>query len=571
VRAADFAALARALFGVEDDTSTPAALRWGNIEAALTEGVFYSLDNDRALPMVEAVLLSGKANGVAEAEQWLADYQAEHPEQIDALDAETTLIGALLLKPETIAGAFEELVEADFIHAPNRALWGALAQADGDATKVIAALVDPELRAYATRLMVEATILPAEQVRSLARMVAQVAGHERGEESEITYKPEPPKPRRFPIFKFSALQLSTRVRYLVERVLPVHGLAVIWGPPKCGKSYWLFDLLMHVALGWTYRGLPVSQGPVVYLALEGAEGFKDRQIAFRQHFLEGQTAEVPFYTVTTRVNLIAEHKTLIEDLHVQLGSQRPVAVGIDTLNRSLFGRESSDEDMTAYINACAAIGDAFDCVVAVVHHCGVDGVRPRGHTSLTGAADSQIRISRDSSKNVVAEVEFMKDGPSGYQNTSKFERIALGHDERGNELATLALVPVESWGTVSRGFRLNDNEKVFFAALIEALLAHAEPPPGTLELPPSIDKVVQHQHVKAIFRKHVIRVDDDEREHEKAIRSAWQAAAKSLRRYAVIGFSDPYFWWTRRPVAGTAAPLSDGGDAMQTAVNDHNG
>jgi RecA-family ATPase len=68
---------------------------------------------------------------------------------------------------------------------------------------------------------------------------------------------------------------------------------------------------------------------------------------------------------------------------------------LDTLNRSLGGSESSDEDMSAYVvRASDAIRDEFDCVVPIVHHCGIDGTRPRGHTSLTGAADAQVAVKR---------------------------------------------------------------------------------------------------------------------------------------------------------------------------------
>jgi RecA-family ATPase len=59
-----------------------------------------------------------------------------------------------------------------------------------------------------------------------------------------------------------------------------------------------------------------------------------------------------------------------------------VAVVLDTLNRSLNGSENSDEDMGKYIKATAAIREAFNCAVLVVHHCGVNDSRPRGHTSL---------------------------------------------------------------------------------------------------------------------------------------------------------------------------------------------
>ena len=50
--------------------------------------------------------------------------------------------------------------------------------------------------------------------------------------------------------------------------------SVIWGPPKSGKSFWTFDLVMRVALGWEYRGRRVHQGPVVYCCFEGQSGIQ---------------------------------------------------------------------------------------------------------------------------------------------------------------------------------------------------------------------------------------------------------------------------------------------------------
>jgi AAA domain len=71
------------------------------------------------------------------------------------------------------------------------------------------------------------------------------------------------------------------------------------------------------------------------------------------------------------------------DIHRQLGhGTSPAVVYIDTLNRSLVGSESFDEDMAAYIRATDAIRDTFDCLVVIVYHCGHGGDRPRGHSSL---------------------------------------------------------------------------------------------------------------------------------------------------------------------------------------------
>ena len=82
------------------------------------------------------------------------------------------------------------------------------------------------------------------------------------------------------------------------------------------------------------------------------------------------------------MDLIKEHPDLIAAIRDLEAA--PVAVVLDTLNRSLTGSENSDEDMGAYIKATDAIREAFDCSVLVVHHCGINDSRPRGHTSLTG-------------------------------------------------------------------------------------------------------------------------------------------------------------------------------------------
>jgi RecA-family ATPase len=192
---------------------------------------------------------------------------------------------------------------------------------------------------------------------------------------------KPGKPR-FELVPFNELRPGTEPDYLVAGLIPRVGIVVIWGPPKCGKSFWTFDLTMDVAFGWPYRGRRVEAGTVVYCAFEGAAGFKKRAEAFRRHHeLE---AEPAFYLLAARADLAKDHAALIADIRAQLGDTRPTAIVLDTLNRSLNGSESKDEDMAKYIRGADAIREAFDCAVLIVHHCGVNDTRPRGHTSLTG-------------------------------------------------------------------------------------------------------------------------------------------------------------------------------------------
>ena len=161
------------------------------------------------------------------------------------------------------------------------------------------------------------------------------------------------KEPRIKLMPFNSISLSSDRRYLVKGVVPYPGLTVIWGPPKSGKSFWTLDLAMHVALGREYRGKRVHHGPVVYCCFEGQSGISARLEAFRQRFLPEEAEDVPFYLQPAPMDLIKEHQELIAAIREL--DPAPVAVVLDTLNRSLTGSENSDEDMGAYIKATDAI------------------------------------------------------------------------------------------------------------------------------------------------------------------------------------------------------------------------
>jgi hypothetical protein len=105
------------------------------------------------------------------------------------------------------------------------------------------------------------------------RVVEGDVGREVAEtEAERTVEAKPSKPvvpsvAGFHLIPFSKITLTEGSPYLVKDLIPTGGMVVIWGPPKCGKSFWTFDLSMHIALGKEYHGRRVQQGPVVYLAL----------------------------------------------------------------------------------------------------------------------------------------------------------------------------------------------------------------------------------------------------------------------------------------------------------------
>jgi AAA domain len=272
---------------------------------------------------------------------------------------------------------------------------------------------------------------------------------------------------RFALMPFYKIKVGTTGAYLVKGLVPREGLIVIWGPPKCGKSFWTFDLVMHVVLGWSYRGRRVLQGPVVYVACEGGHGFAARIEAYRQAHLQGYEGDVPFFLVPARLALFEDHQELITEIRRTVNKTEPVAVVIDTLNRSLTGSENSDQDMSAYIKAADVIHETFNCAVMIVHHCGTEGTRPRGHTSLSGAVEAQIAVKRTTNGAATARVEYMKDGPEGDEIAFHLEQVVIGTDDDGESMTSCIVMESELVSADTAMPKLGKNEQTMFDILAE--------------------------------------------------------------------------------------------------------
>src|SRR5262245_33606033 len=273
-----------------------------------------------------------------------------------------------------------------------------------------------------------------------------------------------PQKCRIKLVPFDQIKLGTEARYLVKDIVPRDGLVVAWGPPKCGTSFWIFDLAMHVALGWQYRDRRVQQGAVVYCAFEGQTGIQARVEALRQTFPIEMNGPVPFYLQPVTLDLVAHHAELIAAIKQQ-SETAPVLVVLDTLNRSLRGSENDAKDMAASIDAAEAIRDAFNCAVAIVHHCGIDGTRPRGSTALSGAVDAQPAVKRDASDAIIVEIEFQKDGPAGDIIASKLEVVEVGKDEDGEDITSCVIRPAEVSEPSGKGPTLTKNQQTMFSIL----------------------------------------------------------------------------------------------------------
>jgi hypothetical protein len=201
-------------------------------------------------------------------------------------------------------------------------------------------------------------------------------------------------------FTFSSahdLLASKHIGWRVLNVLPAKGLVVMWGASGSGKSFAAFELAACVARGEKFHGKRVKQGLVLYVAAEG--NMRTRTRAYLQeHGLQPQVLG-NMSVLEGNVNMLDDTQDLaafISAIQEWLNGRELALVVFDTLNRVMCGgNENGSEDMGAVIRNVKRIEDCFGCATMLIHHSGKDESKgTRGHSSLKGAMDAEISITR---------------------------------------------------------------------------------------------------------------------------------------------------------------------------------
>lgn len=344
---------------------------------------------------------------------------------------------------------------------------------------------------------------------------------------------------RLYLLQLDAIKLGKSRRDLIKGLIPRVGLTIVYGAPKSGKSFLSFDLAMHVAMGLDYRERRVHQGPAVYCYFEGQVLASARVEAFRQQRMAESAEGVPFYLMPVTIDLVAEHLALIAAIRSTLGKTNPVVIVLDTLNRSFVGSESSDQDMSAYVKAADAIREAFECAVVVVHHCGHDATRPRGHTALIGAADAVIAVKKESAGQLIATVEMMKDGPHGQQIAGRLEVVEVGRDEDGEPITSCVVAPVEISTIAAMQPRATGAAGIALDLLKRALADTGEAAPASNHIPRT-----SRTTTIGLWRRYFYEGMVGESDKPDSRQKAFARASKRLQELGLIGIWGEHVWMT---------------------------
>lgn len=190
--------------------------------------------------------------------------------------------------------------------------------------------------------------------------------------------------------------------WVVPGILPA-GLAILAGPPKIGKSWFALQLAKAVGSGGDFLGTNISQGAVLYMALEDhPRRLKKRMIS--QGWDIG--TNVKFFPLGKFWDTIGDLRNGGSDkLAKLLMSEDFQLVVIDTLSRAISGNQKDVGEMTAQLSPIQELAQDRNISVLILDHLRkiwndtpniVDDVL--GSRSKVGIADTVMGLYRERGK-----------------------------------------------------------------------------------------------------------------------------------------------------------------------------
>lgn len=358
-------------------------------------------------------------------------------------------------------------------------------------------------------------------------------------------KPRPKRDLAASVIRWDDVTPQIDARDFVEGLLGEGAMSVVYGDSNVGKTFWVADLAFHVASGRKWRDRDVSQGGVIYCALEGAHGMRNRIAAMRKHF--AHDGPVHFALLPTTVNLLdggADVEALVELIRHEaerLGIPVRLVV-VDTLSRAISGgNENAPDDMGALVTHADTIRHATEAHLLFVHHSGKDAARgARGHSLLRAATDTEIEIERTDDGEAVASVKKQREMGGGERFGFRLVTVDLGVNARLKTVASCVVEPVDAAPRPARSaVGVSKPRKVDIG--LQALQRAVEKHPMADRVPVADDAgdVVGATTMEA-WR--VVLYDMLGDDLAAAKRQAFARSKKALLEQRLIGISGKYVW-----------------------------
>jgi hypothetical protein len=383
-----------------------------------------------------------------------------------------------------------------------------------------------------------------------------------------------------------------RREWAVKDLILARSFGIVFGPPGCGKSFLITDLMLHCAAAATrgadqppaeWFGHRINPFGVVYVVAEGSDDFVIRLHAWRLNQGIAADAVLPFVFLPTSINLQADdadtRKLLEEVKGIDIAMREKCGVGVgaiivDTVSRALAGGNENDSAvMGGFVRNCEGIQKDLKVAVIGIHHGGKEAGRgPRGHEALLGAADFTWEVTPRTDEEPVNKwiVRKFKAGAAGASHPFVLRPMTVDHDD-DNDPVTSCVVVTRDAGAPGEGrdagYGATHTEIEFLRVLSDVVGSDGVMPPPDVPASRNVALVVNAERVKAVFRdRYAMTEDGDEDTVWGRLRQRWSRATKSLLRNRVIGSSGEWIWFTGKKVRGVTIRGVEGSEAVDKAA-----
>lgn len=192
--------------------------------------------------------------------------------------------------------------------------------------------------------------------------------------------------------------------WIVKRILESGALCMIFGDSGTFKSFLAIAIAFCIATGRDFYGHPVKRGAVFYIAAEGGAGIIRRFRALAQES-HADITNAPLYRYIGAVNLLdaAEILTAALEDTIDAETSPPALAVIDTWSRALAADDSDTTAAAEGLHKLDIIRAKFpQMAIIIVHHTEHhDKTRARGASLIHAAVDSEYRVEKNASGNII--------------------------------------------------------------------------------------------------------------------------------------------------------------------------
>lgn len=271
------------------------------------------------------------------------------------------------------------------------------------------------------------------------------------------------------LFPVSAYCSRGSQEWYLKGLVPLSGLAQIFGQSGAGKSFIAFDLAYSIAIGRSWFGWKFSDKArqslplVVYCVLEGQDGFAKRvkALTIREQKRQGIPNPIPenFLAWETPLDITSrtDRDELINTILTAAGG-RNVVLLLDTQAQvSPALDENSSESMGKLFDAVEEVQRALSCpkcVLFLIAHAGkVVDVKngARGWSGQKAPLDLMIAVEKPTAQGGFHKLTLAKSKDAGDGDVRSFilQSVVIGQDLDGDDETSCTVEPCEKTSTLT--------------------------------------------------------------------------------------------------------------------------